>query len=78
MDAKSIITIKTKVIKKKKTEYFYIKINLFDFRMDELLPHKANITYSDLVVLPDDSDMDVQTDSNTEVTPPPIRYYFNS
>ena len=46
--------------------------------MDELLLHKDNITYSDLIVLPDDSDMDVQTDGNTEVTPPPIRYYFNS
>ena len=46
--------------------------------MDELLPHKANITYSDLVVLPDDSDMDVQTDDSNEVIPPPIRYYFNT
>ncbi len=46
--------------------------------MDELLPHKANVTYSDLVVLPDDNDMDIQTDGNTEVTPPPIRYYFNT
>ncbi|CAF4774469.1 unnamed protein product [Rotaria sp. Silwood1] len=47
-------------------------------KMDELLPHKPNITYSDLVVLPDDSDMDVQMDSNVDATPPPIRYYFNS
>ncbi|CAF0838485.1 unnamed protein product [Adineta steineri] len=47
-------------------------------KMDELLPHKANVTYSDLVVLPDDNDMDVQTDGNSEATPPPIRYYFNS
>ncbi|CAF1097144.1 unnamed protein product [Adineta ricciae] len=46
-------------------------------KMDELLPHKASITYSDLVVLPDDNDMDVQTDGNSETTPPPIRYYFN-
>ena len=52
-----------------------IKVSFF--RMDELLPHKANITYSDLVVLPDDNDMDIQTDGNNETTPPPIRYYFN-
>jgi hypothetical protein len=77
MDAESFVTIKTKVILEKKT-IFLININLIYFRMDELLPHKANITYSDLVVLPDDNDMDVQTDSNSEVSPPPIRYYFNS
>jgi hypothetical protein len=77
MDAESFVTIKTKVILKKNT-IFRININLIYFRMDELLPHKANITYSDLVVLPDDNDMDVQTDSNSEVSPPPIRYYFNS
>ncbi|CAF3810848.1 unnamed protein product [Rotaria socialis] len=47
-------------------------------KMDDLLSHKANVTYSDLVVLPDDNDMDVQTDGNSEATPPPIRYYFNS
>ncbi|CAF0935485.1 unnamed protein product [Rotaria sordida] len=47
-------------------------------KMDELLPHKPNITYSDLVVLPDENDMDVQLDSNVDATPPPIRYYFNS
>lgn len=46
--------------------------------MDELLPHKPNVTYSDLVVLPDDNDMDVQADGSSEATPPPIRYYFNS
>ena len=52
--------------------------NVCSLRMDELLLHKDNATYSDLVVLPDEGDMDVQTDGNTEVTPPPIRYYFNS
>ena len=46
--------------------------------MDELLPHKADVTYSDLVVLPDDDDMDIQMGVNSEATPPPIRYYFNS
>lgn len=46
--------------------------------MHELLPRKTNMTYSDLIVLPDDSDMDVQTGGYEEVTPPPIRYYFNS
>lgn len=46
--------------------------------MHEILSHKPNVTYSDLVVLPDDDDMDVQSDGNSEVTPPPIRYYFNS
>ncbi|CAF4872002.1 unnamed protein product, partial [Rotaria socialis] len=37
-------------------------------KMDDLLSHKANVTYSDLVVLPDDNDMDVQTDGNSEAT----------
>lgn len=46
--------------------------------MNELLSRKANVTYSDLVVIPDDSDMDVQGDASNEVTPPPIRYFFNS
>jgi hypothetical protein len=46
--------------------------------MDDILSHKSSVTYSDLVVLPDDDNMDVQTDGNSEATPPPIRYYFNS
>jgi len=44
--------------------------------MDDLLSHKTNATYTDLVVLPDDNDMDTQNDGSNEVTPPPIRYYF--
>jgi hypothetical protein len=46
--------------------------------MDDLLSHKINVNYADLIVLPDDDEMDVQADTNNEVTPPPIRYYFNS
>ena len=75
MDAQGFIAIKTKVSERKCLNK---KLFIRKFRMDELLPHKSNVTYSDLVVLPDDNDMDVQADSNTEVTPPPIRYYFNS
>lgn len=46
--------------------------------MIELIPRKSDVTYVDLVVLPDDDGMDVQTDAANEATPPPIRYYFNS
>lgn len=47
-------------------------------KMIELIPRKSDVTYVDLVVLPDDDGMDVQTDAANEATPPPIRYYFNS
>lgn len=76
MDAKSGAAVETKV---NLVDWTWSLIRLaFSFRMNELLSRKANVTYSDLVVIPDDSDMDVQGDASNEVTPPPIRYFFNS
>lgn len=46
--------------------------------MVELIPHKTDITYVDLVVLPEDDEMESQNDPDSEVNLPPIRYYFNS
>ena len=76
MDAKSCIAIETKVRPVRGSSLSIEFISLLDFRMDELLPNRSNMSYSDLIVLPDDNDMDVQADGGNEVTPPPIRYYF--
>ena len=76
VDAESGTTVETKVSRACGSSLSTDVISPLDFRMDELLPNKNNMTYSDLVVLPDDNDMDVQADGGNEVTPPPIRYYF--
>jgi hypothetical protein len=49
--------------------------------MTDLIPRKGNnVGYVDLIVLPDDEDENMagSNEGGSEVTPPPIRYYFNS
>ncbi|CAF1222788.1 unnamed protein product [Didymodactylos carnosus] len=45
-------------------------------KMNDVLTHKPDVSYSELIVLTDDSNMDV--DFNETQTIPPIRYYFST